>query len=267
MTFPSDPTIGRKFQRLVEIMARLRAPGGCPWDREQTFESIKSYLLEETYEVMEAIDNRDWRSLAEELGDLLLQTVFFAQIAGEEGRFTIADSLDAIAEKLIRRHPHVFADGDAKTPVEVKQRWEEIKRGEDAEKGKTPGRLLDRVPKTLPALMEAQRLSDRAASVGFDWESPDQVLPKLEEELGELAEARRLGGAEEVAHEIGDLLFALVNLARQLDVDAEQALRAANARFRARFGYIEDKLNAQGRLGRVSLEELDKLWEEAKRQP
>lgn len=257
---------GQKFQHLVEIMARLRAPGGCPWDREQTFDSIKPYLLEETYEVMEAIDARDWNSLAEELGDLLLQSVFFAQIANEEGKFSIADSLDAIAEKLIRRHPHVFADGDAKTPDEVKERWDEIKRGEDQKKGKAASGLLDKVPHVLPAIMEAQQLTSRAASVGFDWENADQVLEKLDEELTELAKARRVGTREEICNELGDLLFVLVNLARVLKVDAEQALRGTNSKFRKRFGFLEEKLTAQGRsLEDASLAEMDKLWEEAKR--
>ncbi|MCL6545838.1 MAG: nucleoside triphosphate pyrophosphohydrolase [Bryobacteraceae bacterium] len=261
----SEPSeAGRKFQRLVEIMARLRSPEGCPWDREQTFESIKPYLMEETYEVLDAIDRRDWRALAEELGDLMLQSVFFAQMASEEGRFTIEDSLEAIAEKLIRRHPHVFADGDAKTPEEVKARWDVIKQAEHEERGDERG-LLEKVPRAMPALMEAQQLTSRAASVGFDWENADQVLAKLEEELKELAAARRDGEPEQVQHELGDLLFVLVNLARLLKVDAEQALRAANARFRSRFGHIEQSLAAEGKsLKEASLAEMDRLWEEAK---
>ena len=268
MTSNTDSKAGQKFERLVEIMARLRAPGGCPWDRAQNFDTIKPYLLEETYEVIDAIDARDWRLLAEELGDLMLQSVFFAQMASEENRFSIEDSLDAITEKLIRRHPHVFADGDAKTPDEVKARWDVIKRGENQEKGSRAAGLLGTVPRVLPALMEAQQLTSRAATVGFDWEEADQVLRKLEEELKELAEARVHGSPEQVAHEVGDLLFVLVNLARLLKVDAEQALRGTNAKFRQRFGYLEGKLLSQGKsLEETPLAEMDRLWEEAKEQP
>ncbi len=268
MSFESYPRAGEKFLRLVDIMARLRAPGGCPWDREQTFESIKPYLLEETYEVMDAIDARDWRGLAEELGDLMLQAVFFAQMAAEENKFSIEDSLDAIAEKLVRRHPHVFADGDAKTPGQVKQRWDQIKRDENRGKGKAHAGLLDGVPRAQPALTEAQQLTSRAASVGFDWDNPDQVLAKLDEELKELGEARRQDLGEEIAQEVGDLLFVLVNLARLLKVDSEQALRGTNAKFRGRFGYLERKLAAQGTgLADATLAEMDKLWEEAKKNP
>jgi MazG family protein len=267
MTPTNSAKAGEKFQQLVQIMSRLRAPGGCPWDREQTFDSIKPYLLEETYEVIDAIDSRDWQLLAEELGDLMLQSVFFAQMASEENRFSIEDSLDAIVEKLIRRHPHVFADGDAKTPDQVKARWDEIKREENREKGATDAGLLDKVPRVLPALMEAQQLTSRAASVGFDWENADQVLLKLDEELKELAEARKEGSPDHVAQEMGDLLFVLVNLARRLKVDAEQALRGTNTKFRRRFGYLERKLAGQGRtLEETPLAEMDRLWDEAKGQ-
>ena len=172
----ADPkTTGERFERLVDIMARLRAPGGCPWDREQSFDTIKPYLLEETYEVLDAIDRRDWRGLAEELGDLMLQPVFFAQMASEENKFGINDSLDAIAEKLIRRHPHVFGEGDAKTADDVKRRWDEIKVDEKKERGEAPRGILESVPRNLPALVEAQQISSKAAAVGFDWENPDQV--------------------------------------------------------------------------------------------
>src|SRR5580700_6564155 len=186
-------TTGERFERLVGIMARLRAPGGCPWDREQNFDTIKPYLLEETYEVFDAIDQRDWPGLAEELGDLMLQAVFFAQMASEEDKFRIDDSLDAISQKLIRRHPHVFADGDAKTSEEVLRRWDEIKADEKKEQGKPQLGRLESVPRKLPALVEAQQISSKAAAVGFDWENPGQVLDKLDEELGELAEARESG--------------------------------------------------------------------------
>ncbi len=217
---------GRKFERLVQIMARLRAPDGCPWDRKQSFDTIKAYLLEEAYEVMDAIDRRDMDGLAEELGDLLLQPVFLAQMAAEENRFSIGDSLDAINEKLVRRHPHVFADGDAETAEDVKKRWDEIKREEKREKGIEHKALLAEVPANQPALMEAQALTAKAAKVGFDWATPDQVLEKLHEELDELAAARSLNQPEELEGELGDLLFVVVNLCRFFHLDAEQALRA-----------------------------------------
>src|ERR1700720_2965282 len=207
-------TTGERFERLVAIMAKLRAPGGCPWDREQSFDTIKPYLLEETYEVLEAIDQRDWPALADELGDLLLQAVFFAQMASEENKFRIDDSIDAIVQKLIRRHPHVFGDGSAKTSDDVKRRWDEIKADEKKSKGEAPRGRLESVPRNLPALVEAQQISSKAAAAGFDWENPEQVLEKLNEELRELAQARTNGSPAELEGEVGDLLFVLVNLAR-----------------------------------------------------
>ena len=262
---PDASDAGQRFARLVEIMARLRAPGGCPWDREQTFDSIKPYLLEETYEVMDAIDARDWRELTSELGDLMLQSVFFAQMAAEEDRFTISDCLEAINDKLVRRHPHVFADGSARTSGQVKERWDEIKKEEKESQGRDTRELLASISRRAPALVEAQQLTSRAATVGFDWENPEQVLDKLHEELGELAEARRGAPKEDLENELGDLLFVLVNLARFLDVDAEQALRKTNAKFRRRFGYLERKLIEQGRSPKAaSLDEMEALWQEAK---
>jgi MazG family protein len=259
---------GEKFQRLVGIMARLRAPGGCPWDREQDFDSIKPYLLEETYEVMEAIDARDWSELAIELGDLMLQAVFFAGMAAERNLFTIEDSLDAINQKLVRRHPHVFGAGTANTPEEVKRRWDEIKVEEKIEKGQVVNELLHAVPRAVPALVEAQQLTSRASTVGFDWQNAEQVLEKLEEELGELAEARQNASPRELEGELGDVLFVIVNLARFLKVDPEQALRRTNAKFRARFGYLERKLTEQGKsLDDATLDEMDALWREAKQVP
>jgi MazG family protein len=260
---PQDPiTTGERFERLVGIMQRLRAPGGCPWDREQNFDTIKPYLLEETYEVFDAIDQRDWSGLAEELGDLMLQAVFFAQMASEEGNFRIDDSLDAIAEKLIRRHPHVFSDGTAKTSDDVKRRWDEIKADEKKDQGKPQLGRLDSVPRKLPALVEAQQISSKAAAVGFDWENPGQVLEKLDEELLELAEARESGTPSELEGEIGDLLFVLVNLARFFKVDPEQALRKTNAKFRKRFAFVESKATLPG----ATLGEMEALWQEAKAQ-
>lgn len=258
----SDPTTtGERFERLVGIMARLRGPDGCPWDREQSFDTIKPYLLEETYEVLDAIDRRDWPGLADELGDLLLQAVFFAQMASEEKRFSIDDSIDAIVEKLIRRHPHVFGDATAKTADDVKRRWDEIKADEKRSKGEPSRRLLESVPRNLPALVEAQQISSKAAAVGFDWDNADQVLAKLEEELHELARARQGGSREELEGEIGDLLFVIVNLARFLKVDPEQALRKTNAKFRKRFAHVESNAVLPG----ATIDEMEALWQEAKK--
>ena len=255
----SKLSAGEGFERLVEIMTRLRAPGGCPWDREQNFDTIKPYLLEEAYEVMDAIDARDFDGLAEELGDLLLQPVFFAQMAAEEGRFDIADSLHAINSKLIRRHPHVFAEGDAKTADDVKRRWDEIK----AEEKRRPKGLLEGVPRALPALVEAQQIASRAAGAGFDWENVEQVFEKLNEELDEL---RGAGNHDEVENELGDMLFVMVNIARFMKVDPEQALRKTNAKFRRRFSHVEKGLAEQGKTTRESnIQEMEALWQDAKR--
>ena len=243
----NSTSAGPKFQRLVEIMARLRAPGGCPWDREQSFDTIKPYTLEETYEVLDAIDRRDWGDLSEELGDFILQAVFYAQMAAEEDKFGIEDALDAINEKLVRRHPHVFADASAETAGDVLRQWDQIKSDEKKSKGRPENGLLAGVPRALPALVEAQQIASRAAGVGFDWENPEQVIEKLHEELAEFAAARRNGAQAELEDELGDLLFVLVNLARFVKVDPEQALRKTNAKFRERFGYIERKLAERGK--------------------
>jgi tetrapyrrole methylase family protein / MazG family protein len=260
--FELSSRAGQGFARLVEIMARLRSPQGCPWDREQNFDTIKPYLLEETYEVLEAIDARDFEGLAEELGDLLLQSVFFAQMAREEGRFDIADSLEAINSKLVRRHPHVFASGDAKTADDVKRRWEEIKA---EEKPRRDG-LLSGVPRSLPALVEAQQIASRAAAAGFDWENLAQVVEKLREEMAELENARESAAHADVEDEIGDLLFVIVNIARFLKVDPEQALRKTNLKFRRRFAHIEKGLAEAGKTPReATMEEMESLWREAKR--
>lgn len=274
----ADDPVQAKFARLVEIMARLRAPGGCPWDREQTFDSIKPYLLEETYEVMEAIDARDWRNLAEELGDLLLQVVFFAQMASEAGYFDVADSVEAINSKLIRRHPHVFGDGEAKTAADVVRRWDEIKaeekksqtgaaetRADKAGAGKAP-ELLAGVSRALPALVEAQQISSKAAGAGFDWPAIDEVFAKLREEMRELDAACAEGSREQIEAEIGDILFTVVNIARFCKVDPEQALRGCNARFRRRFGQVEQGLAERDKTtADASLAEMEALWQAAKR--
>ena len=262
----NNSSAGEKFQKLVEIMAQLRAPGGCPWNREQTFDTIKPYTLEETYEVLDAVDRREWGELAEELGDFMLQAVFYAQMASEQKLFEIGDALDAINQKLIRRHPHVFGEQSAKTGDDVKRIWGAVKAEEKKDKGRAQDGLLSGVPRALPALVEAQQISSRAAAAGFDWENPEQVLDKLHEELAEFAEARRLASHDELENEMGDLIFVLVNLARFVKVDPEQALRRTNAKFRKRFEYIEQKLAERGKkLEDSNIGEMEALWQEAKR--
>jgi len=262
-----NETAGDKFQRLVSIMAKLRGPGGCPWDREQTFDSIKPYTLEETYEVLQAIDDRDWDGLAEELGDFLLQAVFYAQMAGEQNLFRIEDALDAINQKLVRRHPHVFGEESAQSADDVKQIWGRVKESEkQAKGGARPGGLLGGIPRALPALVEAQQIASKAAGVGFDWETPEQVLDKLHEELAEFAEARRAAQPEQLEDELGDMLFVLVNLARFVKVDPEQALRRTNDKFRRRWSHIEARLSERGKKPEEStIDEMEALWQEAKR--
>jgi len=252
-----------RFERLMEIMRKLRAPGGCPWDAEQSHDSLKRYLLEEAYEVIEAIDTGDRAHLKEELGDLLLQPVFHAAIAEENGDFTIDDILDAINEKLIRRHPHVFGDEVIESSEAQVKNWEKIK---TQEKGVQRKSALSGVPPHLPALMQAQKITEKAAGVGFDWESTDQVYAKVMEELHEFEEAMLSGGQEEMESELGDLLFAIVNLGRFLTIDPEDALRKTIRRFTKRFSHVEDALHARGQAMRNStLEEMDLLWEEAKK--
>ena len=259
-------TAGEKFQQLVAIMARLRAPGGCPWDREQTFDSIKPFTLEETYEVLDAIDHRDWGELTQELGDFILQAVFYAQIASEQGLFRIEDALDAINQKLVRRHPHVFGEESAGSADEVLSIWGRVKDAEPKAERKIAAGLLGGVPRALPALVEAQQIASKAAGVGFDWENAEQVLDKLHEELAEFDTARRNRAQDELEDELGDMIFVLVNLARFVKVDPEQALRKTNAKFRRRFGYIERKLAEQGKSPEeATLAEMDALWEESKR--
>lgn len=243
-------------------MARLRAPDGCPWDREQTFDSIKRHTLEETYEVMEAIEDRDWPALCEELGDLLLQPVFYSQMASEEGLFAVEDALRSINEKLVRRHPHIFGDVVADTSDAVLSNWDAIKKQEKAGKGIAPKGLMDGIGKALPAVLEAKEISSRAAKAGFDWENAGQVVDKLHEELDELERAE---SAEEREGEIGDLFFVLVNLARFYKVDPEQALRRTNAKFKKRFAYMEKRLAAEGRgVEGTPVAELENYWQEAK---
>ncbi len=333
------PTTGERFERAVQIMARLRAPGGCPWDREQTFDTIKPYTLEEAYEVLEAIDNRDWAELTGELGDLLLQVLFYSQMAREEGHFSVDDVLDRLSNKLVERHPHVFGDVKADTPAEVLRNWEALKAIEkEKEKKKRlaadlgtsarqsdgavtrslqktqgvghpgdsdtrpsgawtghpvePESVLAGVSSKMPALMEAYKLSSRAARVGFDWTEMDGLFAKLEEETSELREelkavpaaafdaqsvGKGIAGSgkprvapemrERLEDEVGDLFFVLVNIARFLSLDPESALRKTNRKFKRRFQWMEERLRASGRTPQdASMDELETLWQESKQQ-
>jgi MazG family protein len=262
----TPPKAAGDVAELLAIMRRLRDPsGGCPWDLAQDFSTIAPYTIEEAYEVASAIEAGDFSALKDELGDLLLQVVFHAQMAAERKLFAFHDVVRAICDKMIRRHPHVFAQGGAKTPEAVTLAWDEIKRHErDAKPAKES--LLDDVPRALPALMRAVKLQNRAAQVGFDWPSAVTVTDKIAEESKELAEAVASGKASKVAEEFGDLLFAMANLARHLKLDPEAALRAANAKFVRRFKAIEAGLQATGRkLEEASLEEMEALWQEAKK--
>ncbi len=282
-------------------MARLRAPGGCPWDREQTFDSIKPYTLEETYEVLEAIDNRDWDELAGELGDLLLQVLFYAELAQEEGHFSIDDVLERLSRKLVDRHPHVFGDVQAGTPAEVLRNWEALKAeekkkrleaggGKGAKLENGPESVLAGVSSSVPALLEAFKLSSRAAHVGFDWPDVEGLFDKLDEETAELREelkqfpppgprpnGRGPAGAAgqtvpeelrgKLEEEVGDLMFVLVNIARYLSLDPESALRKTNRKFKRRFQWLEQRLRSAGRSPQqASLDELESLWQQAKSQ-
>ena len=282
---------GEKFERAVNIMACLRAPGGCPWDREQTFDSIKPYTLEETYEVFEAIENRDWKELPGELGDLLLQVLFYAEMAKESGYFSIDDVIDRLSEKLVQRHPHVFGDTKADTAHEVVRNWEALKKAEASQKSRVSAQgdrqsLLSGISRAMPALLEATKLSRKAASVGFDWPEISGIFEKLDEEVAELRHdiadlpqpIKPAGGhagsrthqvspnlQERVEAEVGDLFFVLVNLARFLDVDPESALRRTTQKFRRRFEGMENQSHEQGRrLEEMNIDEMETLWQSSK---
>jgi len=306
------PTTGERFERAVQIMARLRAPGGCPWDREQTFDTIKPYTLEETYEVLEAIDNRDWPELTGELGDLLLQVLFYSQMASEEGHFSVDDVLDRLSSKLVDRHPHVFGEVKADTPAEVLRNWEALKAIEkEKEKKKRLAASGDKkaeqaegapadhaqsvlagVSSRMPALLEAHKLSSRAAHVGFDWAEMEGLFAKLAEETVELREelksvpmlpskgqsvGKGIAGSGKpqvppelrarLEDEVGDLFFVLVNIARYLSLDPESALRKTNRKFKRRFQWMEERLRASGRAPQqASMDELETLWQAAKQE-
>jgi len=250
------------FDDLLAIMRRLRGPGGCPWDAEQTHESLTRYLLEETYEVIEAIDLKSPEHLKEELGDLLLQPIFHSAIAEENGTFTMNDVIHTLCEKLVRRHPHVFGDLEIRDSTAQIENWEQIKK---TEKGEERRSALSGVPPHLPALLKAQKITEKASRVGFDWEHVDQVVAKVMEELHEFEEAMTHGNNDRMEAELGDLLFAIVNLGRFLSINPEEALRKTINRFQQRFGYVEETLHGQGRpMKEATLEEMDTLWEEAK---
>lgn len=261
------------FDELVTVMERLRAPGGCPWDKEQTYESLAQYLLEECYETFDAIQEAaqtgETHNLREELGDVLLQVVFHSVIAAERGDFTIDEVVQGVTEKLVLRHPHVFGDKELKTADDVLQNWDELKREQQKTSGKIEkpkNSILEDVPVHFPALLEGLKVSKKAAKVGFDWKNAAQVFDKLNEELDELNTAISSDRQEKIEEEIGDILFAVVNLARKLDVEPETALKKTNRKFRNRFAYIEKELNARGKnFEESNLEEMDALWNKAKK--
>lgn len=259
----------RTFQDLVDLMARLRAPDGCPWDREQSYATLAPMLIEEAYEVIEAAEAEDWPELRDELGDLLFQIIFYGQIARDSQHFDIHDSITRVHEKMTRRHPHVFGDQQVESTADVLVNWEAIKAAERKDAGKTEKQpsLLDGTSTKLPALLEAYQLTTKAARVGFDWEKLEDVFDKLAEELQELRDEvqREPRDPNAIAEELGDLLFVATNIARQLGVEPEMALKAANRKFRRRFGYIETKLAEQGRTcAESNLAEMDAFWNEAK---
>ena len=264
---PADNSAGNAFQELVDIMSRLRGPGGCPWDREQTIDSLRGFVLEETYEVLDAIDRGDHDALRGEIGDLLFEGVFLAQIESDEGRFTVADSLRAITAKLIRRHPHIFepTSSHVKTPTQVVEQWEQIKAREQKEAGEPRRSILRGVPKSLPSLLRAHEIGTRVAAVGFDWAKSTEVVDKIEEEVRELRSAVEREGQSRSEEEMGDLLFSIANLARKLGIEPESALRKANEKFSARFEALERAFEARGEsVHEATLESMEREWEKIK---
>jgi MazG family protein len=266
---PAGTTPGTALDALVALMRMLRGPSGCPWDREQTLDTLLPFVLEEAHEVVEAVERRDFDELKGEIGDLMFEGVFLSQLTAETGTFTITDALNDVRAKLVRRHPHVFAPdpGTAAitTPDAVKDRWDQIKSVERAEKGRERASQIDGVPEGLAALLRAARISSKAAQVGFDWTSPGQVLEKIDEEVAEVREALAAGDRDHVAEEVGDLLFAVANLARKLELDPEALLRAANRKFAARFRAMEARLQEAGTpVGSASLEVMEAAWQAVK---
>lgn len=261
------PADAKTIAESIAIMARLRGPAGCPWDREQTFDTIKRHTLEETYEVFDAIERRAWPDLKDELGDLLLQVLFYAQMAAEAGYFSIEDVAANLNAKLIRRHPHIFGDVEAADSNTVLRNWEQIKRSEKAEKRAVQSSLLDDIPRTMPAMLEASKLGSRAAKVGFDWPNAEGLFDKLDEEIAELKD--ELSEEQQPAtlaaeEEMGDLLFTAINLARHLKIDPESALRSCNAKFRRRFAAMESSAGNADALAALTPSQLEELWSQAK---
>jgi MazG family protein len=264
--------MSKSFDELVSVMSRLRAPGGCPWDREQTYASLAQYLLEEAYETFDAIQEADQtgdtQNLREELGDILLQVVFHSTIAAEKGDFTIDEVAGGVTQKLVLRHPHVFGDANLETASDVLNNWDMLKANERKASGKKEVKtdsILDEVPIHFPSLLEALKLSKKAAKVGFDWENAEQIFDKLDEETGELKAAIAENDREKIDEEIGDLLFVIVNLARKFEVEPETALKKTNRKFRRRFAFIERELKTRGKpFEESSLEEMDALWNASK---
>jgi len=252
----------RTFEELVQLMTTLRGPGGCPWDRKQTLPDLKPFVIEEAYEVVDAIDRDDRASLAEELGDMLLEAVFIAEITREEGTFDIYDAITAIHDKLVRRHPHVFAGAQADDAEQVLVNWEKLKQDERKAENKS---VLAGVPQSMPALLKASRLTEKAARVGFDWRRTEDVFDKVDEELGELRQAVANGDAANIHEEIGDLLFTIANIARKVNVNAEEALQSTNRKFMRRFESMEARVRERDQnLDQLELEEMDRLWDDAK---
>ena len=253
--------VAEKFINLLEIVEILRGPNGCPWDKEQTNESLLPYFLEEAYELMESVDRKDWDTFKEELGDIMLHVVLQAQISSENSGFNVSDSLDIVNEKLVRRHPHVFGDKKADAAFHAKQNWEAAKHEEKNRKSR-----LDGVPMALPALVRAQRLQEKASYAGFDWEKVEEVWDKVHEEIQELKEAQTKNTWEHIEEEIGDVLFAIVNLARFLKFPAEDALRKTNQKFTSRFFQVEEELERRGKtVENSTLEEMDEIWDAVKK--
>ena len=253
--------VGNQFEELVKIVSELRAPDGCPWDREQTNQSLLPYFIEEAYELIESVDEKNWENVKEELGDLLLHVVFQGSIAEQDGKFQLVESLLTVNEKLISRHPHVFGDAQADESFHAKQNWEAAKH---KEKGRDS--RLDGVPKNLPALVRAQRLQQKASYAGFDWDKVEQVWEKIHEEILELKEAQLSNNKKHIEEEIGDVIFSVVNLARFLDISAENSLRKTNKKFINRFKKVEEGIKEQGKeIDDATLEEMDAIWNEAKR--
>ncbi len=258
LTDDYNPRMKRSFDDLVQLMTRLRGPDGCPWDRKQTLPDLKPYVIEEAYEVVDAIDRNDRAALLEEVGDFLLEAVFITELTREEGTFDVYDSITAIHDKLVRRHPHVFGDVEAKDAEQVLVNWEKLKQDERKAENKS---LLAGIPQSMPALLKASRLTEKASRVGFDWRRTEDVFEKLDEEIAELREAVASADAAHVQEEIGDLLFTIANIARKVNVNPEEALQSTNRKFMSRFQWMESRVeNFEG----MSLEEMDRLWDEAK---